>query len=187
MGISLKCIPPMQSVNCFCCTVSLKKATIAICIFGIISGIAEIVRPTVVLATRDPNPRHHKSQSENQQTLVAYIVEGVITTLLYSLLLYGTVKEKLKIVSCVVHLQFVGIILVAVFSISEVTKAFAMDLNIGIITVVLFIIIVVSVICLWLVEYSYYRQLDDKENRPVPTQLHNMPEHGKLADPENKL
>jgi len=107
-------------------------------------------------------------QQDTKEGLIATVTSSAISIPLAALLLYGAHTEKPHFMLPAVILDMIGIVILAVAVIVISIIMFFSSFLIGLIVLLVGILIVVLSTYFWVVIYSYYQKLEERQY-PFPT------------------
>ncbi|KDR22480.1 uncharacterized protein LOC110826828 [Zootermopsis nevadensis] len=181
MGFKIKCVPVLDKMICCCCSCNLKTATIILGWISLIGQVMGFVTSAVRLAMFD------KEQAvlmyDSQESLIAALVSSAVNMLIYALLLYGAHEERPAFMLPYVILGMIGLIICAVAVVIIGIFFFVENIIIaGVVVLILGGLTMALASFFWLVIYSYYRQLEERQHlRPAPLDIFVA---GKTSDQE---
>jgi len=161
MGFKVKCVPVLDKVPCCCCSCDLKLATCILGWLGLIGNIGNLLRGAFSLAVFEDFediPPH-----DTKAVLIAEMVSAAMGIIVMGLLLYGAHNEKPKFMLPAVILDMIGIVILAVAVLGISILLFFSSFLIGFVFLLVGILIVVILTFFWVVIYSYYRKLEERQ------------------------
>ncbi|XP_069679637.1 lysosomal-associated transmembrane protein 4B-like [Periplaneta americana] len=194
MGLNIKCVPVLERAICCCCSCTLRTASLVIGWLEMVCYILLFVNAVLNLVFLDPSqPPKQEAPFKTMPFAIGALVSHVVAILVIGLLLFGVHKERPSFILVYLILCLIGICLTILAMVILTIITIIAHVVVGLVVLVFFGLIIALECYFWVVIYSYYRQLETrneprpiahmdnfvavKQNEPEPRPYYEFPHH----------